>query len=346
MASRKVWLDNLKMLAMLMVVVYHTPPRYDNAHEAALFNMGAPVFFFAAGYLFNIGKQRSFLSFLLHRARQLLVPYTSFFVAFYALWLNVGRRLAGGDEMAIGALVPLKQFVQGMPDVVLGTFWFIAALFTMQLIYYPIKRYLTGWWPFVVAMLLNLSFFVLPDIPWLRYWNLDKAMLYMPIYAFGNCMAFPSSSGRNGELLTSHTPLHLMAWVVLAAAGIGLLVWGPLHINREVAYILAPWAVIMTIPLYVAVSRWLEGSSALSRFAHVVAVTSITYLALQNYLIGVIKMLLARLLGESVFDDNILLKVCIALAVMAILYPISMLVDRYFPFMLGKRSSTLPRRMA
>ena len=342
--QRKAWLDNLKMLAMFLVVVYHTPPRYDNAHEAALFNMGAPVFFFAAGYLFNIAKQRDFLSFLRHRARQLLVPYTTFFVIFYALWLIVGRRMAGPEEQAIDTLTPLWQFFQGTPDVVLGTFWFIAALFTMQLIYYPIKRYLTGWWPLVVALVLNLSLFVLPDLPWMRYWNLDKALLYMPIYAFGNCMAFSAPACLGKDFQSGKKPLSTVLWVLLAVLGIGLLVVCPLNINREVAYVLAPWAVILALPLYVTVCKWMEGSDAVCRFAHVVAVTSITYLALQNYLIGIIKMVLSRLLGEGVFDDNILLKVIIALAVMAILYPIAVFIDRYFPFLLGKRSSTLAPR--
>ena len=339
--NRKTWLDNLKMLAMFMVVVYHTPPRYDNAHEAALFNMGAPVFFFAAGYLFNIAKQRDFLSFLKHRARQLLVPYTTFFVIFYALWLVVGRRMAGPEEQAIGVLTPVWQFFQGMPDVVLGTFWFIAALFTMQLIYYPIKRYLKGWWPFAVALVLNLSLFVLPDVPWMRYWNLDKALLYMPIYAFGNCMAFSTPASVGNDFQALKQPLRVLLWLLLAAVGIAMLVVGPLRLDSEVAYVFAPWAVILAVPLYVTVSRWLESSGAVCRFARVVAVTSITYLALQNYLIGIIKMVLARVLGETVFDDNILLKVLIAVTVMAILYPLAILVDRYLPFLLGKRSSTL-----
>ena len=179
--TRKPWLDNLKLIAMTLVVVYHTPPRFDNAHEAALFNMGAPVFFFAAGYLFNIARQQDFLTFLKRRARQILIPYTVFFILFYALWLVVGRRMAGPEEQRIALVTPLWQFVQGTPDVVLGPFWFLAALFTMQLIYYPIRRYLEDWWPLVVAVLLNLSLFVLPDLPWMRYWNLDKAFLYMPI---------------------------------------------------------------------------------------------------------------------------------------------------------------------
>ena len=315
---------------MTLVVVYHTPPRYDSAHEAALFNMGAPVFFFAAGYLFNIAKQKNFLTFLGHRARQILVPYTTFFIIFYALWLAVGRRMAGPEEQAIDVLTPMWQFVQGTPDVVLGPFWFLAALFTMQVIYYPIKRYLSGCWPLVVALLLSVGLLVMPDLPWFRYWNLDKAFLYMPIYAFGNCCR------PLVEKFEFSTPARSLLWMVLAVLGLGFLILAPLSIDRAVAYVLAPEAVILVLPLYTAVCKWLEKRCGTSRIAQTVAITGITYLALQNYLIGVIKIVAARLLGPEFLDDSILFKVVIALVVMTVLYPLAVFIDRYLPFLLGK----------
>jgi fucose 4-O-acetylase-like acetyltransferase len=329
--KRQAWLDFIKLMAMFLVVVYHTPPRYDNAHEAALFNMGAPVFFFAAGYLFNIARQKGFLTFLCHRARQILVPYTTFFIIFYALWLAVGRRMAGPEEMAIDRLTPLWQFIQGTPDVVLGPFWFLAALFTMQVIYYPIKKYLSGYWPFVVALVLSLSLLVMPDVPWLRYWNLDKALLYMPIYAVGNCCH------ALVDRFNLASPVRSVLWGVLAAVGLGFLIFAPLNINRDVAYVLAPVAVILVLPLYTALCRCGSGDSFMGRVARVVAINGITYLALQNYLIGIIKIVAARLFGPDVFDAHgILLKVLIALVVMVILYPLAILIDRYLPFLLGK----------
>ena len=328
--DRKAWLDYIKFIAMFLVVVYHTPPRYDNAHEAALFNMGAPVFFFAAGYLFNIAKQKNFFSFLAHRARQILVPYTTFFIIFYALWLVVGRRMAGPEEQAIDVLTPLWQFVQGTPDVVLGPFWFLAALFTMQVIYYPIKRYLSGHWPLVVALLLSVGLLVMPDVPWFRYWNLDKSFLYMPIYAFGNCCR--PLVGK----FDFATPARSLLWLVLAVLGLGFLIVAPLNIDRDVAYVLAPEAVILVLPLYTAVCKWLEDRCGTSRVAQTVAITGITYLALQNYLIGVIKIVAAKLLGPAVLDDSILLKIVIALVVMAVLYPLAIFIERYLPFLLGK----------
>lgn len=333
--DRKAWPDYLKFIAMFLVVVYHTPPRYDTAHEVALFNMGAPVFFFAAGYLFDIAKQKGFLTFLRRRASRILIPYTTFFIVFYALWLIVGRRMAGPEEQAIDTLTPLWQFFQGTPDVVLGPFWFLAALFTMQVIYYPIRKCLNGYWPLVLAVLLNLSLFIMPDIPWFRYWNLDKAFLYMPIYALGNCCR------PLVDKFSFETASRSLVWIVLAAIGLGFLIVAPLTIDRAVAYVLAPEAVILVLPFYTAVCKWLEQHYGDSRVARTVAVTSITYLALQNYLIGIIKMVVAKFVGQAALDDNILLKVIIAIVVMVVLYPLAIIVERYLPWMLGKKKSAL-----
>ena len=66
------------------------------------------------------------------------------------------------------------------------------------------------------------------------------------------------------------------------------------------------------------------------------AINGISYLALQNYLIGIIKMVIGKLAGPAAFDDNIILKIVIALVVMAILYPLALIIERYLPFLLGK----------
>ena len=342
--KRQAWLDYIKCISMFIVIVYHTPPRFDPAREVALFYVGAPVFFFAAGYVFNIDKYKGFFSFLRHRARQILVPYTTFFIIFYALWLAVGRRMAGPEEMAISIFTPLKQFVVGMPDVILGTFWFIVALFTIQIIYYPLRKYLKGWWPFVVALLLNLSLLILPYLPWFRYWNLDKAFLYLPIYAFGNCCRAALSDDKSkgltkktiADFFTFTTPVRSILWVILAACGLSFLIIAPVTIRKDLSYILSPAAFILLLPCYCACSKWLERCFGTNRIVQTVAITGITYLALQNYLIGIIKMIVAKFAGPEIFDGNIVLKLVIALVVFAIIYPLAVIIERYLPFLLGK----------
>ena len=153
----------------------------------------------------------------------------------------------------------------------------------------------------------------------------------MPIYALGNCCHSLVDKFRFGILT--------LLWLMLAAVGLGFLIFAPLNISRDVAYVLAPLAVILVLPLYTALCRCGDatGKSSMARIARTVAINGITYLALQNYLIGVIKIVAARVLGPDVIDAHgILIKVAIAIVVMAILYPLSIIVDRYFPFLLGK----------
>jgi len=315
---------------MMLVVIYHTPPRFDTAHEVALFNMGAPVFFFAAGYLFNIDRFKNFAHFIKHRARQLLVPYVTFFIVFYALWLIVGRRMAGPEEQAISIYKPLWDLVTGQPSTVLGPFWFLACLFTMQLIYYPLRRCLHGAWPLLASTLLCFSLFILPDEPWVRYWNLDRALLYMPIYATGDCLK------HWFEQLRARSLLQTLLWATLALIGMAFLIIAPHTIDRGIAYVLTPFAVISTLPAITCICKGIQQRYGESHVARNVAITSITWLAVQNYIIGIIKIVATRVMGTGILDDNILFKVVIALAVMAVIYPLALMVERFMPWMLGK----------
>ena len=340
MAQRKAWLDYMKFIAMSLVVFHHTPPRYNPAHEVALVYVGMPMFFFAAGYLFKVVKEQDFLTFLRPRARKILIPYTTFFVVFYALWLAVGRRMAGPEEMAIDPLTPLWQFIQGRPDVVVAPFWFLATMFTMQLIYYPIRRYLSGAWPLVVSILLCLSLLVLPDIEVLHLWNFDRALLYMPLYAFGNCCkdfvdSLPYVKVRH-DASTGVKSGSIALMVALAVVGMAFLIISPVSMEAGLAYVLAPEAAILFIPLYVSISKWLADCFGPSRIAQNVAITGITFLGLQNYLIGIFKMLVSKVVGPESLNENIFWKFAIALVVMVILYPIALMIERYFPWMLGK----------
>ena len=332
----------MKFIAMSLVVFHHTPPRYEPSHEQALIYVGMPMFFFASGYLFKITKEQHFLAFLKRRARQILIPYTTFFIVFYALWLLVGRRMAGPEEMAIDPLTPLWQFISGQPDVVVAPFWFLATMFTLQLIYYPIRRYLSGHWPLVVSVLLCLSLLVLPDLEVFHYWNFDRALLYMPLYAFGNCckdLVDRFTFSRTERLDNGSRPLPVALMLVCAVIGMTFLIIAPVRMNADLAYVLAPEAAILFIPLYVALCKWLENRYGPSKVARNVAITGITFLGLQNYLIGVFKILVSKLFGPGAMDETILWKFAVGFAVMVILYPLALFIERYFPWMLGKKKS-------
>ena len=139
-SERQAWLDYVRFFSIFLVIVFHTPPRLELFDDAVILNLRVPVFFCISGFLYSFDRWPRFTTYLRHRAQQIIVPYCTFFVIFYALWLAVGRRMVGAEEEAISVWLPVEEFVCGNPQTVVAPFWYIACLFTMQLLYWCIER--------------------------------------------------------------------------------------------------------------------------------------------------------------------------------------------------------------
>jgi len=315
---------------MFLVVAYHSPPRLEVLDEVFIFNLRMPVFFAMAGFLFNAKKYNTFGKYLKQRAKQIIVPYIVFFVFFYVLWLVVGRRMVGGEEMAVPPLQPLWEFVMGRPEVVVQTFWYLACLFTIQIIYYWIQRWTKGYWRFVVALALNLSLFVLPDADWMRTWNFDRALVFMPLYAFGDC--FRDYIKQVDFSRTGQT----FAIILLALVGCGALYFGRQAVPKSTFYVLRVEVALMLLPAVLAIFKAIAKRLPISPAARTVVITGTIYLAFQNYFIGIIKIILTKCCGEGIFDEHIWLKLVIALVVMVAIYPFAAFINRRMPWALGK----------
>ena len=161
--ERKAWLDYVRFFSIFLVIVFHTPPRLALFDDAVILNLRVPVFFCISGFLYNINKYSGFKHYLLHRGRQILVPYTTFFIVIYLLWLTVGRHYLPA-ERSIDAGRPVFEFFFGDPRVVLAPFWYIACLFTMQMIYYWIERLVPRKWVMPVCLLLACLVYFAPCV--------------------------------------------------------------------------------------------------------------------------------------------------------------------------------------
>ena len=65
--------------------------------------------------------------------------------------------------------------------------------------------------------------------------------------------------------------------------------------------------------------------------------SGIVYLGVQNYFIGFTKILLNRLIYNGVVDEYIWFKYAIAIMVMIAIYPFAWAIDRYAPWLIGKK---------
>lgn len=328
--SRLFWLDYLKLFAMCMVVAYHCPPRGSWEQEWWLFNLGVPLFFYASGRLHDASRPMDFWAFLRRRGARLLVPYVLFFALFYVLWLVAGKALGATGADTAAWWEPMAQWAEGRPQLVLGTFWFVACLWMMQVVAYPLLRMATA--DVAIAVSVALSFGLMGGLHflWGAPWMLDQALIYLPLYVVGFW-----ERGHASEV-SVHNRLQLVARIVLAMVGIAFLAMAPGWLPRELTLVLSPLAVVVMLPVLTMACQWVADRWGGSRVAQVVAAGGLAYLALQNYLIGLMKRLAESVDALAWLTDTLMGKLVLTLAVMALLYPLTVCIERRLPWMLGR----------
>lgn len=328
MKPRQAWIDCAKVISICLVVSYHIPPRPDGMFGEFIRLLRMPAFFLIAGYLFNASRFPTLTGFLRHRSRQLLIPYVTFFVLFYALWLLFGRAMAG-DEQAL--LTPLWEFVTGRPSTVVATYWFIACLFTLQILYWLLGRIVPRRWLFPTCVLLSLLG-VVPGMP--TVWNIDNAFRYLPFYDFANCYKEFVGALR----FRSHAPRV----VLMLAMSIGLLVVRQLlpadgllpNIADHLCFI---GGGLLLLPAYICLCKGLGDLIGHRQFIEVTGRNTILILACQNYLIGLIKLAADKVSGTADSLECLpWLNIPLTLLIIAVMYPVALLVERYAPWMAGR----------
>lgn len=137
------WIDVAKGIAMICVILVHVeehfmPPGTLVSTKIPIYTFHMPLFFFVSGYLFTM--KDSFGEFLKNKCRRILIPYVCLGILqalFQGFWQ--GRNPFGEPWFQSGVfwgnlwgLLIQKR---------MWTFWFIACLFWLNLLFYVIVRY-------------------------------------------------------------------------------------------------------------------------------------------------------------------------------------------------------------
>jgi fucose 4-O-acetylase-like acetyltransferase len=329
--SREIWIDLAKFISIFLVVLFHTNPHLDGYLFDILQVLRMPAFFLIAGLLFNIDKWTRFTDFFVHRFKRLLIPYFWFYLVFYILWLLVGRDMVGESELAINPFVPAKEFILGKPSVILGPYWFITCLFCMQLLFYLFKKYIKSSVLIIIISILGYLALMALDIKDLP-WYLDKALQYMPFYAYANIMR----THMQTILLHKRRIALLLSIITMAIVYVNHRLVSSAYLHHML-YIIAGFCVM---PVYIDACKYLAskfGTRELPQLIRYIGDNNIITLALQNYIIGFIKIIGIATLGFNLLTTNhYTINVLIAFATISISMGISFLINRYAPFIIGK----------
>ena len=325
--TRCVWVDYAKVISICLVISYHVPPRNASFIADVVSMLRMPAFFLIAGYLFRIEKFTSLSHFVRHRSTQLLIPYMSFFVLFYILWLLVGRTVVGGDELSIPVWKPLMEFLLGSPSVIVAPYWFICCLYVTQLVYYILAKNISRKYLIAICLLMPYlnCLWNLTSLPW----QVSSMVKYLSFYAFANI--FKDQISNLGK--TDWFNCVLFFFIAL------LCVYGrSISDNEWLRSTLYTLGGLLMLPLYVWFCKLLPEVSSLMVFSRFIGQNSIVILAIQNYIIGVLILVAKKFYDWPVLCNVTLSNIMVTISVLVLSVIPVVLINRYASFMIGRKN--------
>ena len=324
--ERQGWVDFAKFFSIFLVVSYHILPYLTGYCDDILRSVRMPFFFLISGYLFRTDKFPNYRSFFIHRGKQLLVPYFLFSISFFLVWLMIRNDIMG-NEHDINALwyKPILELIEGRPELVLHSFWFLTCLFSIQTIYYFLHRFVDKRVVFVIVLLLPFincltGFYKLP-------WHVDSAFKYIPYYALPNLFKDKITGFKN-------IPVALLSLVVFT--GLSILIY-----DMENYWLRTGLRIITSIsimPPYILFCRFLSKNlpQKVGNIVEYIGKNTIIILAFHMYILRPIELLICHFLGSAIFEGRYYLNLTVTFSTIVIcLIPIY-IINKYTPFIVGR----------
>ena len=319
------WIDYLKGLCMVSIIMHHLA--WPEWYARFLYPFELAGFFFVSGYMYNV--KSSFQDFLVVKVRTLLVP-----VLIFGLLNTILSYIYPGSvftERLIGLIVQLP----GRWD----DLWFVACLFTMSLIFYPIVKYAKSSVSksvIVAALAITSALYTYGDTPDLP-WHLQNACVFLPFMLLGYMAKRTNVGSKILEKLRTGRALLLILICYLPLIficrnypiDVHILNYGNLH----VFYLSA----LLGTSLILSVAMNLEcrfGARGL-KWLQYIGKNTLVYYAFQSKVITIVIAALAALnISTSSYAANFLtaLLVCVVLII-----PVEF-INRICPFLLGRQN--------
>ena len=210
------YMDIAKGIGILMVVWAHILLTGWTHRMIYAFHM--PLFFFLSGMLFKKEKYNTFVSFFVHRAKRLLLPYVIYSVVTWAFWAFF--RYMHHDEVS-SYFKPLLQtlIAQGSGEFIVhnSALWFIPCLFLVEILYFSICK-LTKWLRVIISFGLAALSFILGNIGGAGYWfsppwNADAAFIALPFYCVGNLLINEFGHERILKCVSNNKSNYIITWL-------------------------------------------------------------------------------------------------------------------------------------
>ena len=322
---RIMWLDILKGISMLFIIMSHSRPPIIFTWLYTPFFLTA--FFFASGYTFNPNKNA--ISYLRHKSKTILLPYWIFGIINSILACSVDK-----DNIFDRLLGLLLSINRRNDDL-----WFVKCLFTMQILFYCIwhllfkrrVKYRMIFGGTISSFLCAVGYLLVSaniQIPF----QLETSLIMMPFMFLGY---FVRINGKIDELKKPSISLSLIAvyicFCVLAKNTVNI------HGEKYSSFIIfLAQAILGTISI-ILISKFIEDKfkcNKLINYLVFIGQNTFVYYAFQSKAIRLLDILFKRF--PFVMNDYFR-NVLYAILVSIILAIPALIINRWFPFILGRK---------
>lgn len=183
------WVDNLKWLGIILIVLWHCFfPEWSNIVKY-VFSFHVALFFFISWYLFNSEKHTDFLKFIKTKFLRLIIPF--FFFNLITFWYYKSMQIFFWKEYFIDfdsffKWIFYADYLPNHKEFILANVptWFLVSLFMVSIYYFFINKFIKNKY-YRVLFLLFLSILVFIESKYIVFrlpWNAEISISAMLFY--------------------------------------------------------------------------------------------------------------------------------------------------------------------
>lgn len=325
------WIDILKGLGIILVILGHLRVSYDVLNYIYLFHM--PLFFFISGYLMNVKKYDSLYQLIKKKSKTLLIPYLTLSVVSIIVYSIIG-------ESDIDISQAFQSLIEGKRNEIYYNvpLWFLTGLFVVEVVYYILKKNVRND-VILLILIIIINFIavvylnVIENPNWI--WSIDTAFYYLLYYQLGNLFKIYIKDIRwsLNKILMGAVLLICVSFniILLISPDQIQFVYSYIHAKKEFLFIWLIICAISGIVTYIALSMFIKNSNTLEYIGK----NSLIIFAL-HYPIGILILdKLKMQLELNIIHSNILSILELTL-ILFLLKPVVRNFNEKFSYLLGK----------
>lgn len=324
MSKRIEFIDIAKAIFIIIIVMDHTRvvEPFPYAYDAEV-----PAFILLSGLFFSIkrkGEKNScipFKEFLIKKFKTLLLPFLFFYIASYLLFYAA--------KIAYPAISTLTD-AKGLLDIFVqkqlfnGPLWFLLALLWIQILSYPIERYIRSKiLKYIIIITVGIVGALLGEYNIFVPLYIDNALALLPFFFLGNVI-YKARCFENKRFII-HLAIAIIAIIILSMN---------LDINAQPS--LNKYGNIVGYMLNLFVLTWI--CITVLFICKIIPLTPLLYIGTNTMLIMCVHHLIYRsvqLVTQDFIPTNIL-PYFVCIVTMIIIFAIAPFFNKYIPWTVGK----------